>query len=119
MLLLWLATGVLTGHGGVTPPPPAAIISGGAGNYNFLNRRKYKEDEVEDSPKPATLEIVKIGKAPHETITGLVIPKSKALRATGRDRLQEIEKSRFDAKQARADHLRAIQLADDDWMLLN
>jgi len=102
-------------------PPVQGVISGGAGNYNFLNRRKRKEedDESETLVSRPSVEIVKIGKAPNATITGLVIPKGKEVRATGRNRLQEIEKSKFDTQKSRLDYLRAIQLADDDWMLLN
>lgn len=122
MLALWVGVGLFTGAGGTVVAPPPTLISGGAGNYNFLNRRKSKredEDEKDEIVLRETRTVVKIGKAPHETITGLVIPKAKTVRAKGRNRLQEIEKANFDAAKAKSDRLRAIQLADDEWLLLN
>jgi hypothetical protein len=67
------------------------IYGPGGGSYNFLNRRKPKREE--DDPE---LEVVVLGKPGHETITGLVAP--------------------VDAAKERR---RRIQLADDEWLMLN
>ena len=116
MLALWVGVGLLTGAGG-SVTPPAIVIGGG---YDFLNNRKRKHDdeEAEQDVSREALEIVKIGKAPNEIITGLVIPKPGITRSRPAQ-LDALSKSSFDAAKAKSDRLRQIQLADDEWLLLN
>ena len=119
MLALWVGVGLFTGAGGTVAPPPPLVVIGG-GSYNFLNPRKRKreDDELEQDVSREALEIVKIGKAPNEVITGIVIPRPAQL-ISRPAQLDALSKASFDAAKAKSDRLRQIQLADDEWLLLN
>jgi hypothetical protein len=86
-------------------------------------RRKKKKDEYEqaderpETPKP--LEIVKVGKAPYEAITGLVIPKLKTSGIDTRSSLVAIERESTKAKRKQRERIRQLQLADDEWLMLS
>ena len=111
MIALYLATGVIAQQGGVTPPLGPSYILGGS----FLGRKKRKHARQEDEDtKPRALEVVKIGKSPNETITGLVIPKRKSAKA-GIDHAQD----NFDRSVKAKKKHHAKLILDDEWLLLN
>ena len=119
MLALIILTGLLTGASefGTQPVVVPSYVVGGS----FLDgkKRRYEADDTDDQEtEPTPLEIVKIGEAPNEVITGLVIPKRKAANTTTNP-LQKIDADRFTANKLKSDRKRAIQLADDEWFLLN
>ena len=101
---------------GAAPAPPSYVVGG-----SFLDGKKRKRKTVEEETgltKPEPLEIVVLGEAPNEIITGLVIPKRQALPRTA-SALDQFETAKATTKRAKAAKLRAQQIAEDEWLLLN
>jgi hypothetical protein len=94
-------------------------ISGGGRHKSIFSRQRKQEDEQPEADVSLeTHTIVKIGTAPHEVITGLVIPKTRQARLSP-SKLEALDRAKFESSKTKSDRLRAIQLADDEWLLLN
>ena len=95
--------------------PQAVVYSGGS--YNFLNPRRYKVADEDDDDKPEALEVIKIGDAPkRQIITGIVAPVRKA-RTKEAETLKRLSRQRVESERARAEHIRRIIAADDEWLM--
>lgn len=106
------------------PPSPSTSFDGG-GAYDFLDperfrrRRKKKGDEDET---PAPREVVKIKTQAGETVTGIV--EFEPLKAPQRapqytSPMVGLERRDMETRAAYRRRLKAIQQADDEWLLMN
>jgi hypothetical protein len=101
-----------TPTGIVIPPQPA---TGGWEWLNSLNPPSRRREEPEEKPEPRRrrLKADTIELAPDlEVITG-VIPSMPAW-----DMMAELQRRQAEAEAARLARLRAIALADDDWLMM-
>ena len=76
-------------------------------------RRKHEHDD--DKPP---LEVIKIGKAPQQVvITGIVQPARKSAIKVATDITARLEQDRVTALSKRKQRIRAMQMADDEWLM--
>ncbi len=118
MLLLWLTAGILSASSGdvVTPEPEQPFFGGGYSNvFKRIPKRQVFEDD--DDEQPEAVEVVKIGDAPkRQVITGIVAPVRKA-RAKEAETLKRISRQQVQTERARAEQIRRIIQADDEWLM--
>jgi hypothetical protein len=95
--------------------PQTVTISGG-GSYTWAKNRLFKRPDEEDQPEKIPLEIVKIGKADSQIITGLVVPKAKP-KQTRPAVLEKLAAAEFNAARLRGEQLKRLQMADDEWLM--
>lgn len=96
MYALWFNIRLLTGASASGAAPVTPPTSATPGSYNFHYPRKKRKIEE----KPVRLDIITLGTGAKEIITGLV-SKARDRTATEKDRI------------------RKLQLADDEWLLMN
>lgn len=102
-----------------TTSPTGGIRRDDSHLVEHFRRRKRLEKETEEPEKPP-LEIIKIGKASAQTITGLVAPVTPPPKTTHRSlELERLASEQFNADQIRGKKLRQLQQADDEWLMLN
>jgi hypothetical protein len=94
---------------------PSSQISGG-GSYTWAKNRLFKRPDEEEQPEKIPLEVVKIGKADSQIITGLVVPKAKP-KQTRPAVLEKLAASEFNAAKLRGEQLKRLQMADDEWLM--
>lgn len=116
MILLWLAAGVL-GQASDAPPVIETTETYTGGSLKYLNPRKRTVIEEDTEPEDKALEVVKIGKAAPEIITGLVQKPRKA-RTPRVETLARVAQQRREAEQARQEHIRRQIAADDEWLMM-
>jgi hypothetical protein len=110
--LTFTVSGTLAGSGGDVEQP---FFGGG---YSNVFKRKPKRQVIEeDDEQPEAVEIVKIGDAPkRQIITGIVAPIRKA-RAKEAETLKRISRQQAQSERARAERIRRIIQADDEWLM--
>jgi hypothetical protein len=93
MYALWFNIGLLTGASasGAAPVTPPASATGWS--RKIFKQKRQEAKTADETAKPAKRDVIVLGKGAKEIITGLV------------------------AKEK--DRLRKMQLADDEWLMLN
>jgi hypothetical protein len=117
MILLWLAAGV-TAQAVSAPVETPPQASGGWEWLNTLNppsRRRLEDEDERKQPKPQRRVIRDTGivLAPEPVIERGRIPTVPAW-----DAMIELQRIQQEAEIARLERLRAIALADDDWLMM-
>jgi hypothetical protein len=90
-----------------------SLFGGGGWSRKGMFRLDKPEQE---QPEKTPLEVVKIGKADKEIITGLVVPKIRT-KQTRPEVLERLAASQFNAAKIRGERLRRLQMADDEWLM--
>ena len=122
MIQLWLLTGLISGaslQNSIVVPPP--VDDGGAPYDPWSARERAKirarRKHEHDDDKPP-LEVIKIGKAPQQVvITGIVQPARKSAIKVATDITARLEQDRATALSKRKQRIRAMQMADDEWLM--
>lgn len=117
MIVLWLAAGLVAQQAEAPPEPVETPIIGGGHAWKGPAEPQYRvHPEYEDKPKK---------KRKRETVGEQVILAGEPEIQTGiievtpaRNVLGEIQWKQAEAEQVRRDKLRAIALADDEWLMV-
>ena len=103
--------------GDVTIEPEKPFFGGGSYSGVFKRPRKREIIDDDDDDTPEAVEIIKIGDAPkRQIITGIVAPIRKA-RAKEAETLKKISRQQVQSERARAEQIRRIIQADDEWLM--
>lgn len=97
--------------------PPVVVESYGSGPFRRI-KQTYRLDDEEERDE-LHKEIVKIGTATKEVITGVVQPQTRRARRQPKiDTLARLNAERLKAEAANRERIKRIIAQDDEWLMM-